>query len=415
MPEKQEQVIPTVSRMFDDGSIVELLLREGRTMLAVYHGGEWRISDEVKHSSGMLLRPIPTENNLIGHGAVLLPSEPMEYESEDALRTSIKTYVGHYVRLSEDGLEVATSYVLMTWVNEALEEVPYLRFLGDLGSGKTRALKIIGSICNKPFFASAASTLSPVFYTLDLFAPTLILDEADMRFSDAASEWVKVLNNGHSKGMSVLRQGFTAKKGEFEPRAFRVFGPKILAMRKRFQDDGLESRFLTESMRSDNRIEDIPISLPRTQIAEALQLRNQLLMYRFRNLSKVAVSASQRQLDRNGRFNQVVMPLLAVTAGDVEQTRINRFARACDDKLQAVRQSSLDAVIKRAYNELSLAATGPISVDSIASQVRSEVDDYERPITNKLVGSILRHELGIKTWKSNGVYVCAAGEKSTSP
>lgn len=406
MPEKQEQVIPTVSKLFTDGSIVELLLRDGRTSLCVYQGGEWRIADEIKHSNGVLLRPIPIENNLISHGAVLLPSEPVAYESEAALRKEIKAYIRRYVHLSDDGLEVATSYVLMTWIHEALEEVPYLRFLGDLGSGKTRALKVIGSITNKPFFASAASTVSPIFYTLDTFAPTLILDEADMRYSDSSNEFVKILNNGNSKGMSVLRHGLTAKKGEFEPRAFRVFGPKILAMRKRFLDDGLESRFLTETMGTSNAIDEVPISLPKEQVQEALHLRNQLLFYRFSKLPKIAVDPLQRQANRSGRFNQMVLPLLAVTPGDVERVRIVRFAQRCDDKLQAVRQSSLDAVVKRIYDELSVGGTTQVAVGAIADAARSELDDSDRPITNKLVGSVLRHELGLQTWKSNGVYWC---------
>ena len=160
-------------------------------------------------------------------------------------------------------------------------------------------------------------------------------------------------------------------------------------------------------MRGDGEISDIPVSLPKEQQGEALQLRNKLLLYRFRNLSKLQVDASLRQTERSGRFNQIVMPLLAVTEGDASRERIINFAKRCDDKLPAVRQASLDAATKRAYEELSAESEKPVSVASIADLVRERLDDYERPITNKLVGSVLRHELGLNTWKTNGVYLCS--------
>jgi hypothetical protein len=69
------------------------------------------------------------------------------------------------------------------------------------GSGKTRALLVLGSLCYKSFFASGASTVSPIFHTLDAFRGTLIFDEADFRFSDERAEVVKILNNGNVSGL----------------------------------------------------------------------------------------------------------------------------------------------------------------------------------------------------------------------
>lgn len=49
-------------------------------------------------------------------------------------------------------------YVLMSSVYDAFNDAPYLRLRGDFGTGKTRSLLAIGSLCYKPFFASGAST-----------------------------------------------------------------------------------------------------------------------------------------------------------------------------------------------------------------------------------------------------------------
>jgi transposase len=63
-----------------------------------------------------------------------------------------------------------------------------LRFRGDYGSGKSRALSVFGSILNKGFFASGASTVSPIFHTLDTFRASLILDDGRLCMTNNAAE-----------------------------------------------------------------------------------------------------------------------------------------------------------------------------------------------------------------------------------
>src|SRR6185503_14885746 len=109
--------------------------------------------------------------------------------------------------------------------------------------------------------------------------------ESDFRFSDEKAEVVKILNNGNVRGFPVLRSESNGK-GEFNPRAYQVFGPKIVATRGNFDDRALESRFLTEQMGHARLRRDIPINLPPEQKEEALALRNKLLLFRFRNLKK---------------------------------------------------------------------------------------------------------------------------------
>ena len=261
--------IPTVSRLLGDGRIVELVFsaETRRTMLVVYHEKESKLVNEISLESGERLISVPASNNLIKHGAVLLPEKPELYGSISELIEAIEKYLYRYVDLSEQFQRIASYYVLLTWVYDAFNELPYLRLRGDFGSGKTRALMVIGSLCYKAFFASGASTVSPIFHTLDTFRGTMILDEADFRFSDEKSELVKIFNNGNVRGFPVLRTAVTVKR-EFDPRAFNVFGPKIVAMRRSFEDQALESRFLTEEMGQRSLRDDIPINLPDKQKEE---------------------------------------------------------------------------------------------------------------------------------------------------
>ena len=230
-------------------------------------------------------------NNLIRHGVLLLPERPVEFDSAEMLVHDIEAYIARFVDLSDAFLRIASAYVLLTWVYDAFNELPYLRFRGDYGSGKTRALLIVGSICYKPFFASGASTISPIFHTLDTFGSTLIVDETDFRMSDEKAELVKIFNNGNVRGFPVLRSSATPQH-TFDPRAFTVFGPKIVAMRHAFDDPALESRFLTEEMGKRPLRSGIPINLPDAQRDEARELRNMLLWYRFTTLKSVAIDTS---------------------------------------------------------------------------------------------------------------------------
>src|SRR4029077_12103543 len=169
------------------------------------------------------------------------------YGDTAALLADIESYIMRYVRLSPEAVGLSAAYVLLSWLYDAFNELPYLRFRGDYGTGKTRALLVIGSLCHKAFFASGASTVSPIFHTLDSFKGTLVFDEADFRFTDEKAELVKILNNGNVKGFPVLRTQVTPKN-EFDPRAFAIFGPKIVGMRRAYEDRALESRFLTIEM-----------------------------------------------------------------------------------------------------------------------------------------------------------------------
>jgi hypothetical protein len=217
----------------------------------VFGGHGDRPQDEEEHdqweNGGVQYVPIKSTHNLLKHAAIRLPGAPVAYGTESELLAEIEAYARRYVSLSDTFAKVAAAYVLLTWVHDAFNELPYLRFRGDYGSGKTRALIVFGSICYKGFFASGASTVSPIFHTLDAFKGTLIFDEADFRFTDEKAELVKILNNGNVKGFSVLRTQVTASK-EFEPRAFSVFGPKIVGLRSAYEDKALESRFLKHQL-----------------------------------------------------------------------------------------------------------------------------------------------------------------------
>jgi hypothetical protein len=406
--EKERQIMPTTSAVLDDGTIVELVFQpeRRRTLLAIYNAGRWTLQDRIDLGSDTRLVPFSPGNNLIRNAAVLLPSEPRVYGSEDKLVSDVQAFIHRYLDLSPAFEKVATYYVLLTWLYDAFNDLPYLRLRGDYGSGKTRALLTIGSLCYKGFFASGASTVSPIFHTLDAFRGTLLFDEADFRFSDERAEIVKILNNGNVRGLPVLRTMMNRQR-EFNPQAFQVFGPKIVATRGSYEDKGLESRFITEEMGSRKLRSDIPINLPESFRDDARELRNKLLLYRFHRRADVKLDESLVDPRLEPRMNQILLPLLSVVADDSLRAELRSMALEAQLGLVAERGLLVEAQVLEILAELM--ETSPRPVVPVADVAAGLVDrygtEYDRPITNRWIGGILRKRLNIQTYKSHGVYV----------
>jgi hypothetical protein len=179
-----QNITPTISRVLENGTLIELVYDPDvrSTALAICDdSGRLRTTDLFELSSGERLVPYSASNNLIANECVLLPSDIGDFRDKGDVLEQVRSFIHRYIDLSPTFEAAAAHYVLLTWVYDAFSDLAYLRFRGDFGTGKTRALLTIGSLCYKPFFASGASTVSPIFHIQDAFQGTLILDEADRR------------------------------------------------------------------------------------------------------------------------------------------------------------------------------------------------------------------------------------------
>jgi hypothetical protein len=411
----KKRTIPGVFWILDDASIVELVYRSDRrrTSLTKFSAGRWTIAEYVDLDDKLRLVPFSPHNNLIKNEVVLLPSEPRIYEDEQALIADIQSFIHRYVDLSATFERVATYYVTLSWLYDVFSELPYLRLRGDYGSGKTRALLTIGSLCYKGFFASGASTVSPLFHTLNAFRGTLLLDEADFRFSDERAEIIKILNNGNVRGFPVLRTMMNRQR-EFNPQAFQVFGPKIIATRGRYEDRALESRFITEEMGARQLRTDIPINLPDTFKEEARELRNKLLLYRFHRRHDIKLDERLVDPRLEPRLNQILLPLLSIVSDEGLREELRSMALDTQIGLIAERGLLVEAQVLEILAERMVASQRPVVpvADVASGLIERYGEEYDRPITNRWIGGILRKRLNIHTYKSHGVYVVPATERA---
>jgi hypothetical protein len=402
--------------VFDDGVILEMVYQpaEKRSMFVLWKDGEWKTETGFSTSPFHRLVPYSPNNNLILNEVVLFPSEPEEYGSEEQLLAEIQSFIHRYVDVSPLFEKIASYYVLFSWVYDRFNELPYLRLRGDPGSGKTRFLLTVGSLCYKPIFASGASTVSPLFRILDAFRGTLIIDEGDFRLSDERAEIVKILNNGNGRGFPVLRTEVTGNRKEFDPRAYHVFGPKLVATRGFFEDRALESRCLTEAMGQTQLRTDIPINLDASHKEEALHLRNQLLLFRFRKLQTCQVAETMVDRTIEPRLSQIFVPLLSIIEDPKAREELRDLARQYHRELIAERGMDAEAHVLEILRDMLASPFGTqLSVKDITSWfIDRHGQDYEKKITTKWIGWLIRKKLGLKTQKSHGMFLVPSTETS---
>ncbi len=404
----QSKSTPCPGRVFSDGSILELLYDPAseETKFAIWDGDRWEIVPEYVTDTLETLVPYSAKNNLVSNEVIVLPSAVEEYGTNEDLITEIRAFIHKYVDLSSRFETIASYYVLFSWVYDSFNEVPYLRLRGDWGSGKTRFLLTVGSLCYKAIFASGASTVSPIFHILDRFGGTLIIDEGDFRFSDEKADIVKILNNGNVRGIPILRQEISPTK-ELNPRAFHVFGPKIVATRGYYDDRALESRFITEEMGTGTLRSDIPINLPPSYKEEARKLRNKLLLFRFRNFGKKLPEESLVDRSLEPRMNQIFVPLMCIVSDAKLRKELHDLAREYSDEVVVDRGMDTEARVLEVINELlSGADQKQLSIKEITHLFSERFgDEYQRMITAKWIGSVIRRKLKLKTKKSHGVFI----------
>lgn len=368
-----------------DGTVGEMVVDEDDRYFMVSDGGAIK---KVWQYDTSKITYLPTNDLLVGHVVHFAPGA-MPYDSQANLFREVKGFIHCYMELPADFEEIASLYVLLSWVYEFAPSIPYLRVIGDWGTGKTRFLQVVGSVCFRPMFASGATTPSPIFRILEQFRGTLVLDEADFKDSSAWTEMVKLLNNGYRPGMPVLRAD--KENGKWFPRGYQVFGPKLLSTRFPFSDEALESRCLTSEMMPLTR-DDIPRVLPASFDKEVGTLRSKLLTFRLHNLCRLRGKTFGNELlepNLQPRLQEILIPMKAMLNGDHAMAEaLGSFVRRLQESLYTRRRESDSGRVLAAMIELHR-ENKELSLKNIALSA-SAMDEEEAPFNPEKAGWLTR-------------------------
>jgi hypothetical protein len=402
---KINQKKPQYSSFVKDGDNIWEMVYEPENKATYFcgnHNSQTVLLPSVEKNKQAIL-PYPADNKLVSNKVILFPSKAEEFGSENDLLLEIQEFIHKYLEVSEFFEQITPFYILLTWVYDSFKELPYLRAIGDYGCGKSRFLKVVGSICYKPAFTAGATNPAPIFRIIDQFKGTLVIDEADMRFSDTNSEIVKILNNGFQAGMPVLRCASGEKNYEVE--AYDVFGPKIVATRERYEDKALESRFIVEHMDGRLTRSDIPLNLDDDFELEALSIRNKCLMWRLQNYGKMTLDTSFKDIAVEPRLIQVMTPLVSVIKDEQIKKNLVSYIEKHNLELINDRGLSYEAPILRIIISLVENGGEDITMESIATSYNMGLVRGEKELSGRKVGKIVREKFGFKTDRKNIGYV----------
>ena len=402
----QEETIVTSFYETPDAIIEQIydIDRVPEIQFAIYSKSDESISyaDEIALDNGAKITPILS---LVDKSVILLPSEATTYESEITLIGEITSFIHKNLDIHPFFENVIARYVLMTWVYENLSAVPYLRALGEYGTGKTRFIQTIGSLCYKPMFLAGATSDAYLFRVIELFGGTLVINELERVNTDMQSQITIILNNGYEKGMPVGRVEGDGKKRE--PKTFDVFCPKLISTRKRFEDQALESRIISVPMRQTTR-KDIPSFLGDDFWIAAREIRNKLLMYRFKHLHdsiwhENETRKKEEQLSiLEPRLKQTLLPLFYVINDKSLEKEFIDFAIEFQGRLIDVRGQEMTGLIFQKLYELHKTDQGKIAVKDVTEKVNADVEHDRAKLTSHTIGKIIREDLGFKTQRGTG-------------
>lgn len=404
------------------GIIETIIKKDGKTIFAVCRDGEIKYKKSITLPNGQTIIPLAGSSGVISSNTITLPPKPIEYESEKELFKEIRLFIGKYFITTKGFRNIAALYVMLTWVYERFNDLPYLRVIGTLGTGKSRFLKTL-SACSYNSMMLGSASVAAMFRTIDKFRGTFVLDEANFKNSEFSSEVAKIFNNGNTKGTPVARmRERTNSKGEFTTDFFQVFGPKILASRESFNDTALESRCFSQRLYPDKNVK-APRSLDDSFFEEAKILRGKLLTFRFRNFGKLEIKELDSEKINNLRILQIAQPVwnIALLISKKVAQKVIDEALTMDQELISDQADTYEADILISIMKLMDNKGNKIHIKDISEKyfrvfgrgsLPIEVDnsitiyDYKSDLSARKVGEIIGKSLHIKKHRDNkGFYI----------
>lgn len=339
-----------------DGRLVEQAYDGKENCFLVFNPASGLV-DKLKEieTEDTIYRPI--RNGDVEAGLTLLPSEAVEYGSDETLFKELVEFMNRWHdQPSELERKLDALYVMLTYVYDLLPRIPYRRALGALGRGKTAWLDTVGCVCYRPLILAGCDTDKAIVRRIDLWRGTALIDEADFSKSSLYAFIVKILNVGYDRKL-----GYYQRSDDINPKkviVYNVYGPKILATRERFKDTALESRCLSFVAMEKRR--SVPLYRDKRFMAEAQALRNKLILWRFRKYAefkhKVSVLESaefEKELglgEVSARVKEVLGPLTLL--GPQFKWEIEKVAEALEAQIAADPDVQLENMFHKAMEKI---------------------------------------------------------------
>jgi len=344
------------------------------------------------------------DEELLEGDDVLFASDREESGSELELLKSIRAFIHYWLDVPAYYENIASYYVLLSWFYDAgYETLPYLRALGEYGTGKTRFIMTIGFLCFRPMIFGGGDSEATLYYTMQTFKGTMVVDESDFTKSDESALIAKIINMGNQRKGSVKRMEPKPDNSGLKVKRFGVFGPKIFGARSGFGDSASDSRCLTHYTTAIQVRGDIPADLTEEFYVDAQRLRNRLLDFRLKHWKPVKVNTSDIDRTIMPRLAQITLALKSIIHDPTVLDELVRFVRLYNQTLINDRQSSDPAIVVEAlvhirYPKPTVVEIEPdwsiSNVAAVAEALGTSLDP-DMKFSPKKTGYVLSKQLGL--------------------
>lgn len=304
-------------------------------------------------------------------------------EEPEALFNEIRTFFIDHLDVANELLyDVYACFVLASWRPEDFTVVPYLLFLGPPSSGKTRAEECFSKLCYRSIMATSMSAAA-LFRALQAWKPTLLLDETEIYSRDTMIEVIALLNSGYRKGQYAIRIE-KVEHGTPQIAMFDTFGFKVLAGTEELAAT-LQSRCIITSMSKAVRPVNLFVDEDKAQ-----ELRDKLLMYRFRNLGKQTSDIRLSDLVQNARVIELFVGLLQVAPSEETRQRLLQCMKEIAQSRLEEEQASIEARIFDAVLKSETKVEGGKLTTQAVTEIFNDGLPEKEQATSRLVGRKLR-------------------------
>src|SRR5215813_538860 len=258
-----------------------------------------------------------------GRGLVFADPEPWpEPVDGAALLDDLAQTYRRFVSLPDGGTEALALWIVFTYALDAFDMAPILGLCSPLKRcGKTTTEELTAALAKRPL-AAANITVAALYRTVECFAPTLIVDEADT-FLLTNLALRGIINSGHTRATA-----FVIRTAGHEPRLFSTWGARMIALIGRLPAT-LEDRAIVLPMR--RRAPDEAVDrIRRTELRRQLDpLRRRAVRWVADHLAalRTADPAVPEELDDRQADNWRPLLAIAEAAGGVWPSLARAAAR----------------------------------------------------------------------------------------
>lgn len=331
--------------------------------------------------------------------------EPVNGEE---LLAELQATIERFCVLPAHSAPLMAAWILFTWAHDAFDISPVLAFVSpEKRCGKTTALSVIGALAPKPMHAVSISS-SVLFRVVERYTPTVLIDEADT-FLAGNDELRGILNGGHNRRSAYV---WRSVGDDHEPRAFKVWSPKAVAMIGQLPDT-LADRALMVPLRRKQADETVERFRERCAV-DLLELRRKAARWSQDNIAQLREMDPKVPAELNDRAQDNARAICAIAdaAGDkwpnlIRDALVGIALRADDEPRSA------GALLLRDIAEIferlgSAQIASSVLCETLWRMETSPWSDWRsgKPISPRGVAKLLRpYGITAKRDRANNIYI----------